>query len=60
MKCVLNIITGKVHNADCPCQFVRRTKEQNKKYFDNLEDAINYFEGGKRKGEQCGACKWND
>lgn len=58
-RVVLNIKTSIIHNADNPCYHLKRVKEQNKKYFDSIDGALNFFEGGK-KAEKCGVCCWNE
>lgn len=56
MRYLLNIQQGKIHNADKPCAPVARMSEANKKAFDRIEDAINYYEGNRRKGTLCTRC----
>ena len=53
---ILNIKTGKIHNALNPCAQCKSCKEGNKKYFVTYEDAVNYFEGKTAKGIPCGKC----
>ena len=53
---ILNINTGKIHNGIFPCPQCKKAKEENKKYFDNYEDAVNFFEGQTKKGVPCGKC----
>ena len=53
---ILNIKTGKIHNGLKPCTQCKNCNEGNKKYFDNYEDAVNYFEGKTLKGIPCGKC----
>lgn len=55
-KYLLNIDTAKIHNALIPCNAAKSMKECNKKFFDNYEDAVNYYEGNKKKGTPCGRC----
>lgn len=55
IKYLLNIKTGIIHNGDTPCYQGKRMKEDNKKYFETLEEAVNYY-GGDRKGVCCGIC----
>lgn len=54
-KYVINIKTGAIHDGQNPCPACRMMIEANKKYFGKLEEAENYFEGGK-KGTRCGRC----
>ena len=58
-KYILNINTGKIHNALNPCYNCKKTTEENKKYFENYEDAVNYYEGKTKKGIPCGICLKN-
>ena len=53
---VLNIKTGKIHNGKRPCNQCTRCKESNKKYFDNYDEAVYFFEGKNEKGIPCGIC----
>lgn len=46
---LLNISAGTIHNGKIPCAQAMRMAESNKKWFDKYEDAVNYFEGGKKK-----------
>ena len=55
-KYILNIKTGKIHNAVTPCIPCRKTTEGNKKHFEVYEEAVNFFEGKTQKGEPCGIC----
>lgn len=56
VKYILNIKTGKIHDAQKPCAQCKNSNEGNKKYFDNYEAAVNYFEGKTLKGLPCGKC----
>lgn len=53
---LLNINTGKIHSATNPCNCAKRMAEANKKYFEEYEEAVNYFEGKAVKGEPCSLC----
>lgn len=53
---LLNINTGKIHDANHPCARAKKMAEANKKYFENCESAVNYFEGMRKKGELCCIC----
>ena len=53
---LLNIKTGKIHSMQQPCARVKRMAEANKKYFEDYESAVNYFEGKVIKGEPCSLC----
>jgi len=44
-KYILNIKTGKIHDGKKPCAPCNQAKKSNLKFFDNYNDAINYFEG---------------
>lgn len=55
-KYILNIKTGKVHSGITPCAPCRRSAEGNKKYFDDYEQAVNFFEGKTEKGRPCDLC----
>lgn len=55
-KYILNIKSGTIHSAENPCVPCRKAIEANKKYFDHYEEAVNYFEGNRRKGTPCGRC----
>lgn len=56
---LLNIKTGKIHNGMIPCPAVKKMGTENTKVFHSLDEAVNFFEGGK-KGEVCIRCrkKW--
>ncbi len=54
-KYLLNIQTKKIHNGFSPCHRAKSMKESNKKWFDNYEEAVNFYEG-KSRGEPCGIC----
>lgn len=56
MKYLLNIQQGKIHNAEEPCAPAKRTAEANKKEFDVLAEAVNFYKGGRRKGSLCTRC----
>ena len=56
MSYILNIRTGMIHSQETPCAKAKQMKEANKKCFDEYEDAVNFFEGGKKKGTPCGIC----
>ena len=53
---ILNIKTGKIHNGVTPCARCEKCNEGNKKYFDNYDDAVNFFEGKTTIGIPCGIC----
>ncbi len=53
---VLNIKEGIIHDRYKNCYAERRMKEENKKYFDNYLDAVNFYEGKCKKGQPCGIC----
>lgn len=53
---LLNIKTGKIHSAKHPCARAKRMDEANKKYFEDYEKAVDYFEGKIKKGEPCVLC----
>ena len=53
---LLNISTGKIHSALHPCARAKRMAEANKKYFEDYESAVHYFEGRVKKGEACNLC----
>lgn len=53
---LLNISTGKIHSALHPCARAKGMAEANKKFFENYEDAENYFEGKIKKGTPCVKC----
>ena len=55
-KYILNINTAKIHDGENPCSVCKRMSEENKKYFDNYDEAVNYFEGKNKKGTPCGIC----
>lgn len=55
-KYILNIKTGKIHDGKNPCAPCNQAKKSNLKFFDNYNDAINYFEGSSEKGIPCGRC----
>ena len=55
---VVNIKTGIIHNDIKPCSTCKQMKEANKKYFDMLDEAENFFEGGS-KGVLCCRCFGN-
>jgi len=55
-KYILNIKTGKIHDGVNPCYQCKKSKEGNKKFFDNYDEALNFFEGETSKGEPCGIC----
>ena len=55
-KYILNINTGAIHNGEKPCCFCKKMKESNKKYFDDYNEAVNFFEGKSKKGNPCGIC----
>ena len=56
MKYILNIKTGKIHDGINPCARCKSCNEANKKYFDDYESAVNYYEGKTEKGRPCGIC----
>ena len=58
-KYILNIQTGTIHSANKPCFRCKNMKESNKKYFTVYKDAVDYFEGGAKKGKPCGICLKN-
>lgn len=53
---LLNIKTRKIHSEMHPCTAAKRMAEANKKYFEEYEDAENYFEGKREKGQPCNIC----
>ena len=53
-KYILNIHTGAIHNGQAPCHLCQKMKESNKKYFDNYNEAVNFYEGKNKKGTPCG------
>ncbi len=55
---VLNIKMGTIHDTTADCPAARKMKEENKKYFENYLDAVNYYEG-RKKGQPCGVCMRN-
>lgn len=56
---LLNIKSGKIHNGIAPCPAVKNMGTENTKVFHSFDEAVNFFEGGK-KGEACIRCrkKW--
>ena len=55
-KYILNIVTGTIHSCSKPCYQCKKCNEENKKYFEVYEDAVNFYEGKNRKGTPCGVC----
>ncbi len=53
---LLNISTGTIHSGENPCYQGRVMAEFNKKWFDEYLEAVNYFEGKRKKGCPCGRC----
>lgn len=53
---LLNINTGKIHSAKTPCARAKKMAVANRKYFENYEEAENYFEGKAKKGTPCVYC----
>lgn len=58
-KYILNISTGTIHNGQTPCHLCKKMKESNKKYFDDYNEAVNFYEGKNKKGTPCGICLKN-
>ena len=55
-KYILNIKTRAIHDGENPCALCKRMNEENKKFFEKYEDAVNYYEGKTLKGTPCGVC----
>ena len=55
-KYILHILKGTIHDGENPCYHCKKMKEENKKYFDDYDDAVNFFEGKNKKGVPCGTC----
>jgi len=58
-KYILNIQSGAIHNGKTPCSPCKKMKESNKKYFDDYNKAVDFFEGKNKKGYPCGRCLKN-
>ncbi|MCH5267336.1 MAG: hypothetical protein J1E62_03240 [Lachnospiraceae bacterium] len=55
-KYLLNINSGVIHDGKNPCHQGKTAADFNKKEFDKLSDAMNYFEGKGKKGRPCEKC----
>ena len=56
---ILNIDTAIIHDGKRPCHCCKNMKESNKKYFDDYNEAVNFYEGKSKKGTPCGICLKN-
>ena len=55
-KYLLNINRAVIHSGESPCNPAKRMKEANKKWFDDYEEAVNFYEDENKKGQPCTLC----
>jgi len=55
-KYLLNISSGAIHDGINTCKQGLRTAEFNQKWFNDYQEAKNFFEGKGKQGKPCGIC----
>ena len=53
---VLNIRTGIIHRKKRICHLGKRIKQENKKSFDQYQEAVDYYDNDSMKAHKCAVC----